>query len=427
MALAPLCLAQSLNGSGFAIVEQSVSGLGNAYAGGAAAAEDASTIFYNPAGMVRLDAPQLVTGFHIVAPSAEFNNENSITFTAPNNAPTPTLGGNDNGGFAALVPNIYYVHPVSEKLVLGVGVHAPYGLATEYDEGWVGRYIGITSDLATINLNPSIAYRISDSLSVGVGVSAQMADVELSSALDLNRDGTSLLDGMAVLKGDGIDYGYNIGILYERDAGTRIGLHFRSAVFHSLEGDADFTVPEPLLATSAGAVFHDQDISASLAVPETLSLSVYHELNESWAVMADATWTNWSRFRVLDIDYSDALTETVAGAPTLEDWQDTMRYSVGASYKASDTMKLRFGIAYDESPVPNAKLRSPRIPDNNRLWLAMGMTWKATDSLDISVGYVHIFVDDPVVDNNVHTGGQWLKGTFDASVNILSLAGAYRF
>ncbi len=425
-ALVPVVAAAQLHASGFAIIEQSVSGLGNAYAGGSAAAEDASTIFYNPAGITRLGAPELVVGTHLIMPSADFTNTGSLTFTAPNNAPAATQGAGDNGGSAAIVPNIYYVHPLSQDLYVGFGVHAPFGLVTEYDEDWVGRYIAVKSDLATINFNPTVAYRVTDNLSVGMGLSVEYSDVQLTSAIDLNRDGTTALDGFSDLKATSTDFGANIGALYDFKQGTRVGIHYRSAITHDLEGDADFTVPAPLDAT-AGVIFHDQSVSANLTVPETVSLSVFHQINEDWAVMADATWTNWSRFTVLDVNFSDPLTESRAGAAVLEGWEDTMRYSAGLTYKASESLLLRAGLAYDESPVPNAALRSPRIPDNDRLWIALGATWSMSETMEVSVGYVHIFVDDPVVDNSAHSAGQWLRGTFEASVDIVSVAGTLRF
>ena len=426
--LLPLVAAPALHGSGFAIIEQSVSGLGNAYAGGAAVAEDASTLFFNPAGMIRLDSPQINVGGHLLLPSARFRNEGSLTFSSPTDAPVATQGRDSNGGVGALVPNVYYVQPLSQDLVFGVGIHAPFGLVTEYDADWVGRYVGVKSDLMTLNVNPSIAYRLTEQLSVGAGVSVQYADVQLSSAIDLNRDGTTLLDGFADMEADGLAFGGNVGFLYEHDSRTRAGLHYRSAIKHELKGDAVFTLPAlPAPLAPAAIIFHNQEVSAEVTLPETLSLSIYRAIGERWALMGDVTWTNWSRFQVLDIDFADPVTESYSGHPIEERWKDTLRYSMGANFQATKVLVLRVGVAYDESPVPSAQLRSPRIPDNDRVWLALGATWAASRRMDISVGYVHIFVDDPGVDNNIHTAGQWLKGTFDAQVDIVSAAATVRF
>ncbi len=170
--------AGSAFAAGFALVEQSMSGLGNAYAGGAAGAEDASTIFYNPAGMTRLNGQQLIVGTHVVMPSVKFHNEGSTHVTG-----LPLSGGNGgDGGVTKPVPNLYYSRKVSDKFSVGMGINAPFGLATDYDKNWVGRYHAVESDVLTVNINPSIAYKITDNLSFGAGFNVQYMKAKLSNA-----------------------------------------------------------------------------------------------------------------------------------------------------------------------------------------------------------------------------------------------------
>ncbi len=293
-------------GSGYAIAEQSVTGLGNAFSGGAASAEDASTLFYNPAGLIRANGRQLVGAVHLILPQSKFSNNGSTTAGA-----FPTAGGNGGDvGETALVPNFYYAHPAGDNLVLAIGIYAPFGLVTEYDADWVGRYHAIKSDFKSININPSLAYRLSDKLTLGLGFSVQHLDAELSNAIDFGLVGFSLgipgfapngVDAKITLAGDDVGYGYNIGFLYEINENTRFGLHYRSHIKHTLDGNADFVdVPAPFTDT-----FFDQPATADVTTPETVSVSFYHEPNDAWALMGDLTWTKWDHFRELAVDFSN--------------------------------------------------------------------------------------------------------------------------
>lgn len=448
-----------LEGAGFAIIEQGVSGLGNGYAGAAAVAEDASTIFYNPAGMILLDRPQVESGMHVIIPSAEFINEGSLSaFGTP--FEQPTTGPNDDGGEIALVPNLYYAHPVSERLVLGVGLHAPFGLSTDYEDDWVGRYLGLKSAITTITFAPSAAYRINDYLTIGVGLNLQYAEAELSSAIDFGfiaagvaagvnaqvlpgdptlpiAPGTYLpqtLDGKVEVKGDDLSVGVNIGLLIELSEQTRFGIHYRSHVDFTLEGDADFNVPSsleqvnaaigaPILA-AGGFDFSDGDAEAPVTLPESISLSAYHELNSQWAVLGDITWMRWSRFETLLIDYNNPATpDTVVP----ENWEDVFRYSLGAIYKHNEEWTFRTGLVFDQSPVFENQYRSPRIPDEDRYWVTLGVSYQWRENIKLHLAYVHIFVDDPIIDNTTHTTGQYIHGTIDASVDIISAGLTWEF
>ena len=415
-----LIAAGSAFGAGFALVEQNVSGLGNAYAGGAASAEDASTIFYNPAGMTRLGNNQLVFGSHVIIPTLKFKNEGSVHVTG-----APLTGS--NGGYAGvtkLVPNLYYSRKISDRFAVGLGVNAPFGLATEYNDTWVGRYHAIRSDLMSVNINPSIAYRINDQLSIGAGVSAQYIDVELTNAIDFGTIGflsgipglvPQKNDGFVSLEGDSWGFSYNIGLLYEFTKNTRIGVAYRSAIDHDLEGKADFKkVPSPLRST-----FRDDDVSADITFPDSLSVSFFHQFNPQWMVMGDFTWTNWEHFKELRVEFDKGLPPSV----TTENWQDSYRTSVGVTYVPNNNWKFRAGTAYDTSAVPDKAHRTPRIPDGDRIWAALGLGYKFSDAISFDLGYAHLFINDPGIDKKAAgedalRGG--LKGTYDAKIDIIS-------
>ncbi len=420
-----LCMSLMFSGSafcaGFALIEQGVSGLGNAYAGGAASAEDASTIFFNPAGMTRLQGHEVILNAQIIMPYLKFHNEGSTHVTG-----APLRGGNGGeAGETRAVPNFYYSRKVSDRFTVGIGVNAPFGLATEYDKSWVGRYHAVRSDLMSININPSVAYKVTDQLSVGAGFSAQYIDAELSSAIDFGLAGFSLgipgllpqqNDGFVKLKGDSWGVGYNLGLLYEFTKNTRVGVSYRSRIDHTLEGDADFSgVPTPL-----SSAYRNCDIEADVTLPDSLSISFFHQFNPQWMVMADFTWTNWSLFDELRVNFDNpSLSDNV----TVQKWQDSYRYSIGASYMPDKNWTIRIGTAYDTTAVSSAEYRTPRIPDADRIWTALGVGYRISNMFGFDVGYAHLFINDPEINKtatgyDIPRGG--LKGTYDAHIDIVS-------
>jgi len=369
--------------AGFALIEQNASGLGNAYAGQAAAATDASTIFFNPAGMTLLPDRQVVLAGHLIKPQAEFTG-------------TSTIGGGDGGdaGGLALVPNAYYAFRLTPDVHLGIGMNAPFGLATKYDSTWAGRTQAIKSELKTVNLNPSIAWKASNTLSLGAGLSLQYAEATLTNASAF---------GLATVKGDDVSWGFNLGALWHVNDATRIGLAYRSEVDYTLEGTVTFS----------GLPAGNGPVTADTTLPDSASLSLFHKLNERWDLLADVTWTGWSDFDELRI----VRTSGVVVGLTPENWDDSFRYSVGANYHLNDKLTLRGGVAYDETPVSDA-YRTARIPDESRTWIAVGAQYRLSERSRIDVGYAHLFVEDASI--NKTESGVTLTGTYEASVDILS-------
>lgn len=416
--------------SGFALIEQSASQMGNAFAGGSAYANDASTIYFNPAGMTRLPA-QFVGGLHAVKTTADFSGTASDIFS------NPVSGGDggDAGGWG-IIPNLYITAPLGNGLFAGLGINAPFGLSTEYDNDWQGRYQAIESEVRTINFNPAIAYRINNRLSVGAGISIQYIDAKLTQAIDQGSLCAPTLsslqslgvpgadpancaglvpqgaDGFTEVEGDNWGGGYNLGILYEPTANTRLGLAYRSKISQQLTGKAKFDNTIPQL--SAFGIFVRTDVRADVDLPQTASVSIWHDLNSKWSVMADATWTGWDNFDELRIQYDSNQPDTVVD----ENWKDTWRYSIGADYRLNSAWTLRAGAAFDESPIPDAQHRTARIPGEDRTWISFGVGYKINSALAIDIGYAHLFVDDPKI-NETSSGGT-LNGEYDADVNIIS-------
>jgi long-chain fatty acid transport protein len=447
-----LVSAQTVAG-GFGIIEHSASGMGNAFAGGAAGAEDASTVWFNPAGMTRLDNEMLAAA-HIILPNAKYTDTGSSvssTLTAINSSYTTLDPSNTNrsaeGGKNALIPNLYWVKEIKKDLKFGLGINVPFGLGTDYDDDWVGRYHAVKSDAMSLNINPSIAYKAGN-VSLGFGVSAQYIKVELTSAIDLGtlcvaQEALAVLppgtcsalgatpqakDGFADLDGDGWAYGYNFGVLYDVNEDIRVGFAYRSSVDHDVSGNADFTIPGELSFLTAKGSFIDTTLTASVSLLESTSISYFHNINEKIAIMADYTITGWSSFEELRIDYAGLQSDTV----TTQDWDDSARISFGLNYRHSPKWLYRFGVARDEGVIPSAERRTPRIPGTDRTWIAFGVTHQIDKDRSFSLGYAHLFIDDTEINNTYESSAasvleHTLTGTYKANVDILSAQVSWKY
>lgn len=427
-------------GAGFAIIEQSVTGLGAAFSGGAASAEDATTVYFNPAGMTRIKGQQVVAAVHYIIPQSDFTGSarTSAAFGG-----VPIVGPASDGGEVAIVPNFYYVYnPENTPWAFGLGVNAPFGLVTEWDKNWVGRYHAVKSDVQTININPAVAYKLDDHFSFAVGASAQQIDAELSSAVDFGSilapagGVPTQMDGYSVLEADDWAYTYNIGLLYELNENSRFGAHYRSRVDYNAKGTARFSydnVPAPFIPALQASGFANTGASADITLPASFSMSAFHRYSPQIAVMADATVTFWSSFDELRVKFDNGGpggTDSV----TTENWENSWRLSLGGIYSLNEKMDLRFGAAYDQTPIPSAEYRTPRIPGEDRIWIAGGLSYQFSQAAKLDFGYTHLFVKDADINKQagVDPAGENffrgdLVGTFENSVDIASLQLTYNF
>ena len=404
------------NAAGFALLEQNASGMGNAYAGGSAIAEDASTIFFNPAGMTYIQGTQAVGALHLINPNAEFNNKGSVAGDFPGPAPARPLGGEGpNAGDLAFVPNLYIKMDLNDSVKLGIGLNAPFGLKTEFDNKWIGRFHADKSEFKTININPSVAFKVNDQLSLGFGVSAMRAEATLSRTLNVG-----LRESKVEIKGDDWGFGFNLGAIYQATADTRLGVAYRSKVEQHLDGRSKSpftfvnTIPTRTLNTG---------VKADVTLPENFSISAFSHVNDNWDLMGDVTWTRWSQFEELRIVRDNGTTLAV----TPENWNNTLRYSVGVNYLYSDAIKLRAGLAYDEEAISD-RFRTARIPGNDRKWVSLGASYQMTPASKFDVGYSHLFISDAKIDDNqIATGNGRLRGDFEGSVDILSMQYTHNF
>jgi long-chain fatty acid transport protein len=425
----------NLHAAGFALMEQSVKGLGSAFAGGAAAAEDASTLFYNPAGMVLLKGQQAAVGLHIIKTSFRFTNEGSTHVLTPLTGEGLTGNNGGDAGTWNAVPNAYYTANLGNGWAVGLGIDVPFGLTTDYDAGWVGRYHALKSSIITTNINPSVAYAVTDKLSLGLGLDAMYMDGEFSSAIDF---GTILAaaggtpqrdDGRLVLNANDWGYGHNAGLLYQFTSDTRIGLTYRSKVKQKLNGSATFTVPakiQAILAALGSGAFVNGQAGADVTLPDMASLALYQRVSPQLALLADIGWTHWATLQELRIQFANS--EQPDAVTTLS-WKNAWQFAVGAVYTVKPQWDLRCGARYDQTPIPDAEHRTPRLPDQDRLWTSVGTSYRFTEALAADLSYTHLFmlggsnVDMEPTGENATRGG--LKGSFDNEGNITSVQVSY--
>ncbi len=429
-----LLASTSVLASAFQLLEQNASGLGTAYAGSAAVAEDASTVYFNPAGMSWLpQGKKLATvGGNLINPSAKFSNAGTIMPTFPGaNAYTVGGDGGDIGSLAA-VPHAYVVVPYDEDMSFGLGVGAPFGLKTEYEGSWRGRFQGIKSDVKTINLNPSLSLRIDEGMSIGIGLNYQRLQGEFTSAvyypgavyerMPIAFLANAAPEGSATIKGSSNAWGYNLGMTLKVSETMRIGVAYRSAIKHHLKGTADFSkTNNPLLDSPlalqgltsparGGAVYSD------IELPDTAIFSALVHLNDRWDVVGDVSWTGWAKIPVLQFNYTDNQAQV---SKTRENWRNTWRVAGGGIYQYNDRMKLRLGLAYDQSPVPDAN-RTVRLPDSDRIWASIGGQYKLNQASAIDVGYSHLFIKSSTINNNDDDAMIFgtVRGSYKNSVDI---------
>jgi len=391
-------MASSAVAGGFAIATQSGSGTGNAFSGGAAAADDASVAWFNPAAMTLIPGKQVAGALHALKPSFKFENTGSTAPVFSN----PGTGEGGDGGDWAFVPNGFFTMAISPNLSFGLALNAPFGLKTEYENGWRGQLKALKSEIVSVNINPSVAYKVSDTVSIGGGVSVQYLEATLTKAA--NAAGTNI----AELNADDIGYGFNLGLMIQATPNIRIGASYRSAIKYELEGTVAFS------ATPLG----NGGVKADLKVPDSASLSIFETVG-NWELMGDLTWTGWSTLQRFD-----AIRTTGAQAGTIVDfetfnWKDVWRYSIGANYKMSPQTKFRFGLAFDETPTNDVD-RTPRLPDEDRTWVALGVQYKPSKTSILDVGYAHEFIKDAKINNTIAGAGS-LIGTFKNKADIFSV------
>ncbi|VVN48800.1 Long-chain fatty acid transport protein [Pseudomonas fluorescens] len=414
ISLAVALASTQIFASGFALNEQSISGMGTGFAGRSSSADDASTIFGNPAGMSRLKREQVTGGVAFIDAHTDISDASS----RPN-------GGTNKGDMVPFmgVPMGYYVKPIDDQWAFGIGVYAPFGLVTDYENGFAGRYFGSKSEVKIVTIQPTVSYAFNDKVSIGFGPTINRIDGKLESNLSLDPRAP---DGEVKIKGDDTALGYNVGILVQATDSTSVGLTYHSKVKYKIEGDTK--VNYGLLGALGQNPNQKFDASLDITTPESVDFSVTHKLDSQWTLYAGSTWTRWSRLKEISVENEGvpaALAARGFGTITEEqNWHDTWAHAIGASYQLNKQWVLRTGLSVDQAPTNNEN-RSPRIPTGDRTIFSLGAGWSPTDDLTIDVAYSYLHEESVKINDN--NGRQVYDAKYENYANGFGVGATYRF
>ena len=416
-ALSTLLLSTSAMAAGFHLREQSAAAQGNAFAGATAGAENGSYAYYNAAGLTRQKGLQVNLGATYIAPRATAKNVMSESGTRGADV--------ENVVHAAVSPNGTVSYQLNDRAFAAIAANSPFGMITKYDRDWIGSDHGITSDLKSGTITPMFAYKATDKLSLGAGVQMQYVWAHLTSSHNYSRT------GLVTENGNDFDMGYQLGAMYEFSDATRVGVGYRNKIDHKLKGKikssgSAYTAMGIPAGAQADALMN-QKISAKLTTPAMLSMGVYHDSNEKWAVMAEYQRVFWSSFQNLTFVGDNLNKPTGNIAQVKENWRDTNFYSIGTSYMLDNQWKLRLGLAYDQSAVRYAH-RTPRIPDSDRIWYSMGLGYQYNENLSFDMGYTYIKAHSARM-NSAVTGneGSHVSADYSNSVKVFAFSVNYAF
>ncbi|MDB6142404.1 MAG: Long-chain fatty acid transport protein [Pseudomonas sp.] len=414
LSLAVGLISTQLFASGFALNEQSISGMGTGFAGRSSSAEDASTVLGNPAGMSKLKRQEISLGAAVIDASTDIKHASGQPGSTNDGDMVP----------ATVVPMGYYVKPIDEHWAFGLGVYAPFGLITDYEKSFQGRYYGDKSKVSVITVQPTVSYKINDYVAVGFGPTFNHIKGELTSALQLNPAGTN--DGKARINGEDNAWGYTAGILVTPIESTQVGLTYHSKVTYKLEGNTKYSGANPAFALNGGKY----DAGLSIDTPESVDFSVTHKLNDDWTLYAGSSWTRWSRLKDITVQNEGVPAAIGGNAGPLgriseqENWHDTWAHAIGAAYRLNKQIVLRAGLSVDQSPTNNTD-RSVRIPTGDRRAISFGAGWSPTDDMTIDVAYSYL-KEESVSVNDTGKGAPY-NASYHNSASGFGTSLTYRF
>ena len=426
--------------AGFQLNEQSAVAVGLALSG-TGVEQDASVQFANPAGLAELPGFNALGGGNLYVTGINFHNTGSRTALG-----TP-ITGDASADSNNLAPYGYLSYQIDDRFTVGLAAYSPFGLATRYSDNSSVRYFAETSQLSTIEINPNIAVRLNDQFSIGAGPTIRWSHGEFSNAIDDGALGTAggIAAGLPPAVAAGLggpesndarfralgtswDVGYKAGLLYQPDKETSLGLAYHSAMESTLQGNS--TIDNSGVGSPLGVAFatsplgpRSTPVIAKVDFPDSLTLSGSRQLNSNLRITGDVAWTNWSRFKELDIQFAN-------GAPTaseVEDFTDSYRVAAGAEYQVIPGLKLRGGVAYETSPVGSDASRTPRVPDSDRFWLSGGVGYEFMHNASFDFGYSHLFAIDGGTFRTSSTAGTLIGDYENDSADILSADISYHF
>ncbi|WP_257293597.1 OmpP1/FadL family transporter [Endozoicomonas sp. YOMI1] len=394
--------------AGYGINEQSASYLGTGFAGRASNAIDASISASNPAAISLVEGRQVSVGADVILEGGKF--ENGKHSFRPN-APSST----EDFQRTSFVPFGYFVMPIDEKWSVGLGGYVPYGIELDYEDNWAGSWFGDETSVQVMALQGTVSYKIHDDLSVGFGLTGAHVKGKLTSR-PMGAEGT--------IEGDDNTLAWNIGTLWNVNEQTTLGIAYHSTYDFHLKGD--FTV----VGSPGGVLDGTKDATLDIVMPEKLMFSVTYRLDEQWSIMADATWTRWTRFEEFDV--KDPAGRTLNYVPM--NWNNTWALSFGTSYQLNDQWLLRGGYMFDHSPVTN-ETRTVRSPDANRNWFTFGANWELAENINVDLAFAYVKLQDGTINKQKYDGPNLpaqpgygvISGDYSSSSHILGAQLNYKF
>ncbi|OAN18577.1 aromatic hydrocarbon degradation protein [Photobacterium jeanii] len=417
-AASTLVISANAAAAGFQLAEYSATGLGRAFAGEAAMADNASAQFRNPAMLSYLTGTQVSTGAIYVDPNIDVKGNLNIGMDIPTEA-------NDIAK-SAVIPNFYLSHQINDQVFVGLALSTNYGMETELGGEFLATQYGNQAKVHSVEINPNLAYKINEQFSVGAGVRYVMGEghfgantpTDMPTQQGVIPKGTDL----KYMEGDDTAWGWQLGAAWQINDDNRIGFNYRSAVDLKLEGEASGVVFDMTAAMSGKQVAKKYSGSMELTLPATAELASFHQLTDKVAVHASFNWTDWSSFDKLEADI-DAL-----GKQHIKDenWKDNYRFAVGSTYQLNQAVVLRTGVAYDTSAVDDAN-RTQTIPETDRLWLSLGAGYQVTKDFNLDAGFTYIFAKDAsMTESEAALPGQF-TGETTGNVWLLGVQASYRF
>lgn len=428
-----VALSTNAMASAFQLWEQDGATVGNYHAGRSAEANDASTAFYNPAGITRIKNQQFVIGDVGVLSDIKYRGTSAVRLILPNGTLAP-VGTTQNavaqGGSFSQIPNFYYVAPLSPNLGFGLSVNAPFGLRTDYGVDSALRYAATKSQIEVVDVSPSLGFNVTQKLSLGFGFDIQRMAAQFD---EVATTGTNT-DTYGTDKGWGTAYGYHLGALFQFTPSTRVGIAYNSQVNHHIRGTSRVVGP---IANNAlniplgqpATIFSDK-ANAHVTLPPYTTLSGFHQINDKWDVMGSVIYTQWNLIQNLTLQSIAVafvgpglhpIPSTTASVVLPTHYRNTWNVSAGANYHANEKLMLRGGLGFDQTPVRNT-YRDVRIPDSNRIAVALGGHYQATKTLGFDLGWTHLFMAGTSSINPpaAVTGGQSVvtHGTVQGSADV---------
>lgn len=438
LGIAGALAAGNAHGAAFQLKENSAKGQGRAFAGSASAPDDAAIVANNPAGMRLLDGRQLQFDLSTISFSAKYQGDGG-RYAGPTGAGMglPISGGNGgDAGKIAPLPAAYFHLPFGENdnMHLGASLTVPFGFETKYDRDWVGRYIGTKTKLEAIDAALAFSYDVNPYVSFGASVFVERLDIDLAGAMDLGAALYGKVPGFTPgsadaynrIKGNNTEVGYTLGGLFSIDENTNIGLTYRSQMNHKIDdGSVRFTADttsgqQALAVLQSQGLFVNSKGKATVKLPASATISFTHRFEGPWSVMADVTRTGWSKFDKVNVNLDSGQV-----LPLSFGYRDTTFASIGADYRLNDTLTLRGGVAYDQTPT-TVEHRDVRVPDNSRKWLSLGLSWKPSERIEYNVGYTHLFASKPEIDA-LSSYSSTLVGEYKVTGDVLAASINYKF